>query len=104
MAKPNKPCRDAIIEVLETAGNAMHYTEIADEIIKRQLRKDVGATPASTVNVVIHESIRNDKEASPFLKVGRGEFVLKGQDVASDGSVRCRQCDRRGKGGNGRHN
>jgi hypothetical protein len=77
MAKLNKPWRDAIIEVLQAAGKVMHYTEIADEIIKRQLRKDVGATPASTVNVIIHESIKNEKEDSPFVKVARGEFVLK---------------------------
>jgi hypothetical protein len=77
MAQLDKSWRDAIIEVLQTAGKAMHYTEISDEIIKRQLRKKVGATPASTVNVIIHESIKNEKEGSPFVKVARGEFVLK---------------------------
>ena len=55
----------------------MHYTEIADQIIKQGLRADVGATPASNVNVVLHETIKNDKESSPFVKVGRGIFVLK---------------------------
>lgn len=77
MAQPNKPWRDAIIEVLKASGKAMHYTEIADEIVAKQLRKNVGATPAATVNVIIHESIKKEADDSPFVKVGRGEFVLK---------------------------
>lgn len=41
--------RDAIITVLQDADGAMHYTEIAEEIAKRKLRKNLGATPAATV-------------------------------------------------------
>jgi len=37
--------RKAIIKVLRDAGRAMHYTEIADEIIKQGLRRTGGATP-----------------------------------------------------------
>jgi hypothetical protein len=67
----------AIAEVLKTANKAMHYTDIAAEIQKRGLRADVGATPAATVNVVLHDSIKREGRDSPFLKVGVGEFVLK---------------------------
>jgi hypothetical protein len=77
MPKQNKAWKDAIVEVLAATGKAMHYTEIADEIVAKKLRNDVGATPASTVNVIIHESIKKDSEDSPFVKVGRGEFVLR---------------------------
>ena len=43
----------AIQQILEQSGKAMHYTEIAQQILDRKLRKDVGATPASTVNANI---------------------------------------------------
>ena len=44
----------AIQSVLREKGRAMHYTEIADEIIKQGLRESVGATPASTVNAIMN--------------------------------------------------
>lgn len=78
MAKQDTPWKDAIVEVLKQSGKAMHYADIADEIVTKQLRKKVGATPASTVNVAIHESIKKEADDSPFVKVGKGEFVLKG--------------------------
>lgn len=77
MPKIDKPWKDAIIEVLRRVGTSMHYTEIANEIIKSGQRKNVGATPPSTVNVVIHDSIKIEGSASPFVKVGRGEFLLR---------------------------
>src|SRR5689334_21768166 len=73
----NKPWKDAIVEVLKGSTQAMHYADIATEIQKRHLRSKVGATPAATVNVVIHESIQTEGKASPFLKVGIGDFLLK---------------------------
>src|SRR5438093_11850591 len=73
----NKPWKDAIVEVLKTANKPMHYADIAAEIQKQGLRTKVGATPASSVNVVIHESIKKDAAESPFVKVGTGEFILK---------------------------
>lgn len=75
----------AVMEVLQTANKAMHYTDIAAEIQKRGLRADVGATPAATVNVVLHDSIKRDGDESPFLKVGVGEFVLKSSVGRSSG-------------------
>jgi hypothetical protein len=55
----------------------MHYADIATGIQKRGLRSKVGATPAATVNVVIHDSIKKEGVGSPFVKVGTGEFILK---------------------------
>jgi len=78
MAKQNTPWKDAIVEVLKNSGKAMHYADIADQIVAKQLRKKVGATPAASVNVAIHDSIKKEGGESPFVKVGVGEFVLKG--------------------------
>ena len=55
----------------------MHYTDIAREIIDRGLRKKFGATPAASVNVAIHQSIKNSGAGSPFVKSGGGMFMLK---------------------------
>jgi hypothetical protein len=57
-----KTWQEAIIEVLKTSGKPMRYTDIAAEILKLGLRKDVGATPAATVGAKIYSSIKNEKE------------------------------------------
>lgn len=57
--------REAIIEVLKGKSEAMHYTDIAEEIRNRQLRTKLGATPPNTVNVVLSDSLKYEKETSP---------------------------------------
>ncbi|WP_163711516.1 HTH domain-containing protein [Mycobacterium timonense] len=71
------PWRQAIIKALEDSGEPMHYAEIAQAIIDKELRTNVGATPAATVAATLSEAIRNDA-ASPFTKVERGLYSLKG--------------------------
>lgn len=68
--------KDAIIRVLEHAGEAMHYKIIAEEIDKQNLRKNLGATPANTVYATVFNSIKND-EPSPFTKTNPGIFMLR---------------------------
>ncbi|WP_019589391.1 MULTISPECIES: HTH domain-containing protein [unclassified Thioalkalivibrio] len=72
--------RKAIERVLSDAGGAMHYTDIAEQIVADGLRKNVGATPPATVNANISTSISKDGEKSPFRKVGRGVYMLKGEE------------------------
>ncbi len=67
----------AIINVLRSKGEAMHYTDITQAIISDGLRTKLGATPASTVSSVITTSIASQGDASPFEKVGRGMYRLK---------------------------
>jgi len=66
----------AVEVVLKKVSEPMHYKEIAEEIAARELRKNLGATPANTVNMVINKSLR-EKEDSPFLKLGRGLYSLR---------------------------
>jgi len=73
----NKSWKEAIIEVLEAAGQSMHYADIAEEIQRRKLRSNVGATPANTVYTALYESIRKDGDDSLFVKSGAGEFMLR---------------------------
>lgn len=68
---------EAIIKVLQENGEPMHYTEIAAAISGQQLRVDLGATPATTVNTYISTSINNNAENSPFIRVERGRYALR---------------------------
>lgn len=58
----------------------MHYSDIAEEIARKKLRKkhDLGATPASSVNVAINSSLNKDGEQSPFRRVSKGHYTLAG--------------------------
>jgi hypothetical protein len=44
------PWREAILTALQDSGTPMHYAEIAQAIIDRGYRVNVGATPAATVS------------------------------------------------------
>jgi hypothetical protein len=72
----NLTWKDAIIEVLRNADEAMSYAAITDEISERRLHSDLGATPRNTVNAVISQSINKDR-SSPFERVQRGVYRLR---------------------------
>jgi len=69
--------RDAIVKVLSGANTAVHYTDIANEIVSQQLRKKVGATPARTVNYELNRNIKEQGEKSIFVRVAEGEYILR---------------------------
>jgi hypothetical protein len=71
--------REAVVKVLEESGGPMHYADIADTIVEQKLRISIGATPATSVNVVISDSIKNDGVKSPFVRVDRGVYGLRGK-------------------------
>lgn len=64
---------EAILTVLREANGMMRYTEIAEQIAARSLKKS--ANPAANVGATLSRSIRD--EDSPFLKLGKGEYTLK---------------------------
>lgn len=70
------PWRSAMVKVLKEAGAPMHYAEIAQAIIDKEYRTNVGATPAATVSANLSESIRKDAK-SPFVKVDVGVYSLQ---------------------------
>ena len=74
---PNLTWKDAIERVLSQSDEAMHYVEIAEEIVNIGLRSEFGATPPATVSATIAMSLQNDGEASPFVRVSRGHYALR---------------------------
>ena len=73
--------KDAIADVLKQAGASMHYKDIAEQIVSLGLRTKIGATPAATVSAQLTSSIKEHGDESPFLKVGKGEYVLREHHV-----------------------
>jgi HB1, ASXL, restriction endonuclease HTH domain len=77
----NKPWLDAIIEVLKDAKEPMTPAEIADSVIKRELRTELGATPSATVGSKIYTSLKADGAESPFIRAGKALFSLRTADA-----------------------
>jgi len=69
--------RKAIETVLRSSPTPLHYNEITEQIISGELRKNLGATPAATVNAQISSSIKHDGDSSPYLRVSKGTFTLR---------------------------
>jgi len=68
----------AIQKVLAEAGTPMYYGDISDRIVADNLRRKLGATPAATVVAQIAASIKHDGDKSPYVRVSKGTYALKG--------------------------
>lgn len=64
---------DAILTVLSENGGMMRYTDIAEQIAARSLKKS--ANPAASVAAMLSQLIKAGD--SPFVKLGKGEYTLK---------------------------
>jgi len=76
---------DAIVTVLQRSGGAMHYADISDEILGTGLKTTVGATPAATVAAIISTDITKKGSDSAFVRVKRGEYVLRSSEAGMSG-------------------
>jgi HB1, ASXL, restriction endonuclease HTH domain len=82
------PWREAVEKILDENAVAMHYSDIAEQIVERGLRDNVGATPAATVNSQISQSIKYDGTDSPFIRTDRGQYILrKYADIANSSPI-----------------
>ena len=75
--------REAIERVLSEEARPLHYSEISEFILSKGYYKTDGATPDATVNAQITSSIKHEGEKSPFFKVSRGTYTLRGKEVQS---------------------
>ncbi len=67
---------DAVIRILSTAGEPLHYKEVTRRILAEGLRSTVGASPETTVNATIADSIKRDPD-SPFIRVRPAVYGLR---------------------------
>ncbi|MEO3757305.1 HTH domain-containing protein [Mycobacterium sp. B14F4] len=68
--------RQAMVKALQDSREPMHYADIAQAIIDKGYRVNVGATPAATVAANLSQSIGNDPK-SPFVRIDRGVYALR---------------------------
>lgn len=68
---------ESIKTVLASSKGAMHYKDVADQIVALGLRQNVGATPAALVATTLSTSITKEGDNSPFQRVGPGEYILR---------------------------
>lgn len=86
--KEDTPWFQAIIQVMKDAGKPMHYKEIAQTIIDRKLRTNVGATPTYTVNANITWYMKHRPDTAPFIRVDKGIYALReGSTVSGKSSL-----------------
>ena len=76
--------KDAIIKVLENSDSAMGSSDIVGRIVEDGLRTKVGATPANTVNREIRNSLKKERNDSPFIFVSRGQYFLRSKPVPNN--------------------
>lgn len=77
-SEPEYTWRKAIEIVLRDARSPMHTDEIVAEIIDRELRNSLGATPAATVGAHLYGSLKREGNDSPFEKVDKAIFRWRG--------------------------
>lgn len=70
--------REAIERVLREEARPLHYGEISQLVLSRGYYQTEGATPDATVNAQITTSLNSDGEKSPFVRVGKGTYALRG--------------------------
>lgn len=61
--------KDAVIQVLMSAGKPLHTNEITERIIKGGLWLSAGKTPMATVSARLYSDIKKYGEQSIFVKV-----------------------------------
>lgn len=68
---------EAAVEVLRTAGKPLHYKEITEIAIERNLLSHVGKTPETTMSSRLATMVKKDRGDAPILKVKPGVFALR---------------------------
>ena len=72
--------RDAAILVLKESTTPLHANEITKRILSRKLWKSSGKTPAATVGARISSDIKENGDASPFVRHAPSTFGLRESD------------------------
>jgi len=71
---------EAAAEVLRQAGKPLHYKEITELAIARNLLSHVGKTPEVTMSHRLTSAIKKDDKDVPIVKVKPGVFALREWD------------------------
>lgn len=72
---------EAAIAILKEAGGPLHYRQITERALARQLIEPRGQTPEATMGAQLYLAAKRE-EAPPVSATGRGHFVLSVQGVS----------------------
>jgi hypothetical protein len=68
---------EAAVEVLRSAGKPLHYKQITEIAIERNLLSHVGKTPETTMSSRLATMVKKDRGDAPITKVKPGVFALR---------------------------
>src|SRR3954462_295505 len=68
---------DAAAEVLRLVGRPLHYKEITDLAIEKNLLSHVGKSPEVTMGARLAATLKKDSADNPLVRVKPGVFALR---------------------------
>lgn len=71
---------DAAAEVLRLVGRPLHYKEITDVAIEKNLLSHVGKSPEVTMGARLAATLKKDSPENPLVRVKPGVFALREWD------------------------
>ena len=71
---------DAAAEVLRLVGRPLHYKEITDIAIEKNLLSHVGKSPEVTMGARLAATLKKDSDENPLVRVKPGVFALREWD------------------------
>src|SRR3954454_19155841 len=71
---------DAAAEVLRLVGKPLHYKEITDIAIEKNLLSHVGKSPEVTMGARLAAMLKKDSPENPLIRVKPGVFALRDWD------------------------
>src|SRR3954466_8551516 len=71
---------DAAAEVLRLVGKPLHYKEITDIAIEKNLLSHVGKSPEVTMGARLAATLKKDTDENPLVRVKPGVFALREGD------------------------
>ncbi len=93
----NMTFTDAAAEVLRLVGKPLHYKEITDIAIEKNLLSHVGKSPEVTMGARLAATLKKDTSENPLVRVKPGVFALREWDERTlKGGGEGRKSGRRG--------
>src|SRR5262245_36123275 len=78
--KTNMTFTDAAAEVLRLVGKPLHYKEITDIAIEKNLLSHVGKSPEVTMGARLAATLKKESGDNPLVRVKPGVFALREWD------------------------
>src|SRR3954447_10957140 len=79
---------EAAAEVLRIAGKPLHYKEITELAIEKNLLSHVGKSPEVTMGARLAALLKKEDKSNPIVRVKPGVFALRDWDEKKSGGRR----------------